>query len=45
MVINVPSSSEKEDYGEGRTIATGSVKLSTYFESSLDIEPELDLHG
>ncbi|KAF7439870.1 hypothetical protein PC9H_000207 [Pleurotus ostreatus] len=45
MVINVPSSSEKEDYGDGRTIATGSVKLSTYFESSLDIEPELDLHG
>lgn len=45
MVINVPSSSEKEEYGQGRTIATGSVKLSTYFGSSLDIEPELDLHG
>ncbi|KAF9495248.1 hypothetical protein BDN71DRAFT_1447910 [Pleurotus eryngii] len=44
MVINVPSYSEK-DYDEGQTIATGSVKLSTYFESSLDFEPELDLHG
>ncbi|KAL4262806.1 DUF6533 domain-containing protein [Pleurotus pulmonarius] len=31
MVINVPSSSEKEEYGPGRTIATASVKFSTYF--------------